>query len=64
MRDYDLSEVIAASLGGFIIGFILALIITAFMNINRTSNTDLLCGLLSDNSVSNSTITMICKERK
>lgn len=62
MRDYNLSEVIVASLGGFIIGFILALIIT--MNINRTSNTDLLCGLLSDNSVSNSTITMICKEKK
>ena len=64
MRDYDLSEVIAASLGGFIIGFILALIITAFMNINRTSNTDLLCGILSDNSISNSTVITICSEKK
>jgi hypothetical protein len=63
-REYDLSDVIAAFLGGFIIGFILALIFNAIMNINHTSNTDLLCGIVSDNNISNSTVITLCKERK
>ena len=63
-EEYDLSDVIAIALGGFIIGFILALIINIFIRINHTSNTDLLCGVLSDNSISNSTVVMICSEKK
>lgn len=64
MRDYNLSDIIAAFLGGFIIGFIAAFIFGAIMHINHSSNTDLLCGILSDNSISNYTVTTICKESK
>lgn len=64
MRDYNLSEVIVAFLSGFIIGFIIALIFNAIMSVNNSSNTELLCGILSDNNISNSTVIMICKERK
>ena len=61
-NDYNLSDVLVALLGGFIIGFIAAFIFGAIMHINHSSNTDLLCGILSDNSISNSTVVTVCKE--
>lgn len=63
MREYDLMDLIFVTIG-FIIGFIIAGMITILININHSSNTNLLCGVLSDNSISNSTVTMICKDSK
>ena len=64
MRDYNLSELIVAFLSGFILGFIVLLICNALMSINHSSNTKLLCGILSDNNISNSTVVMVCNEKK
>lgn len=64
MGKYELNDLIFEATIGFLAGFIFAGIFTLFMNINHSSNTDLLCGILSDNSISNSTVTMICKESK
>ena len=47
---------------GFIIGFIVAGLFTVIENIDRSSNTELLCGVLADNNVSNSTVISICKK--
>lgn len=60
MRDY--ADLIIALLAGILIGFITLLIVNAIININHSSNTELLCGILSDNNISNSTVVMICKE--
>lgn len=60
MRD-DLK---IAFLSGFIVGFIIALFFNALVNINHSSNTDLLCGVLSDNNISNSTVITICRDKK
>jgi hypothetical protein len=64
MGKYDLKDLIFEATIGFLVGFIFAGIFTLFMNINHSSNTDLLCGILSDNSISNSTVITICSERK
>lgn len=58
-----MSERFYVGLGiGFIIGFITAGLFTGIDNVNRSSNTDLLCGVLADNNVSNSTVVSICKK--
>ena len=61
---YDIWDIVTASLAGFIIGFITALIFNILLNINHTTNTDLLCGVLSDNNISNSTVISICRDQK
>lgn len=63
MREYELKDLIFVIIG-FIIGFIIAGMLTILININHSSDTNLLCGILSDNSISNSTVTMICSEKK
>lgn len=61
---YNFSDLMVASLSGFIIGFIVALIFNILLSINHSSNTDLLCGILSDNNISNSTVISICRDQK
>ena len=62
MRDYNLSDILVALLSGFILGLIVAFIFNILLSINRSSDTRLLCGIVSDNNISNSTVTMVCKE--
>lgn len=63
-NDYNLSDVLVAFLVGILIGFVTLLIVNAIMNINHSSDTNLLCGILSDNRISNSTVVTICSEKK
>ena len=63
MRDYNLSDIWVALLSGFILGFIAALIFNILLSINHSSNTNVLCGILSDNNISNSTVVMMCSKK-
>lgn len=64
MREYELKDLLFVATIGFLVGCIIAGIFTILMNINHSSNTEFLCGVLSDNNISNSTVVMVCNEKK